>query len=508
MFSRLMIFFLLMSSASAQVSPVTHIQRLIESEVGYRQLAEQKPGDRNPDAIKEMLTEGELAFGSLIRQKLELVRPAFSALAAPRKVKGDVFDSIFAKLTAPPTAGVGNSNASTSAVSGGGLPLVLGLAMERGAITQSTSGTVLTLSGNGLGVARAIGGTDTYCLALECGRQADVLRKISFSVGLDMSRGSSINATGNSPDNGAKEQLDHVRVRLDLVNQRDIRGKHFQKDWDKTMTDEGLRDAASALSETANALFQPVVADYVSIRADLEKALLQAPDAEAMAILIDSAVSRASLIVLASEGAKSKMAAYQKADATYRLKIDEAARKAVTKFAHAIEYSYLRPKNQPELSNIRYVGAGNVGGSEQWRFSANAALEFYNSPPANSAVGAWRDLQLSAQLERFFFEKEKMNVTLTGAAYYQWMKERAVINIEAGELAPGTNIPLPGSAPTLLAPEGSIGLGQVKLTFGVRDTKIKIPISFIFANRTELIKATEVRGQIGISYDFDSLFKK
>jgi hypothetical protein len=46
----------------------------------------------------------------------------------------------------------------------------------------------------------------------------------------------------------------------------------------------------------------------------------------------------------------------------------------------------------------------------------------------------------------------------------------------------------------------------VKLTLSFKGTGLKIPIAFSYANRTELIKATERRGHIGITYDFDHLF--
>jgi len=504
-------------AVTAQVSRQAEIRSLIERNPEYRALAAQKAGERDPESIKSMLTEGELNFGTLIRGRLNLLRAATSTPASSSQAKKLLFDSIFAKLTAPATGGSGSSNGSTSAVSGGGLPLVLGLAIERGAITQSTSGTVMSLKGNALGLVRAIGGTDAYCLALECGRQVDLLRRVTFGVGFDLSRGGTATGTGAAAGSNqlvefslrtAKDQLDHVTVRFDFLNRRDIRGKQFQKDWNTNVENKDLLNAAGELSKASNALFEPVLKDYIGIRGALETTLAHAPDAKEMAALIDNAVQRATLVVLGSDGAKERMAAYQAADADYRTQIDKAARTAVTKFSHAVEYSYLRPKNQPEISNVRYVGAGGIGGSEQWRFTGNFALDFYNSRPANSTVGVWRDLQMSAQVDRVFFEKEKVNVTLSGAAYYQWMKDQALITISAGEVAPGTNIPLPGSAPALLAPKGSIGLGQVKFTFGVRDTKIKIPVSFIFANRTELIKAGEVRGQIGISYDFDSLFKQ
>jgi hypothetical protein len=504
-------------AVSTQASGQVEIQNLIERNSEYRALAAQKPGERDQQSIKEMLTEGELNFGTLIRERLSLVRAATSTLTSSSQAKKDLFDSIFAKLIAPATGGSGSSNGSTSAVSGGGLPLVLGIALEQGAITQSASGTVMSLKGNLLGLARAIGGTDAYCLALECGQQVDLLRRVTFGVGFDLSRGGTTTGTGAVADTNqlvnfslrtAKDQLDHVTVRFDFLNRRDIRGNLFQKDFSSNVENKAFLNAAAELSKTSSALFEPVMNEYIAIRGKLETDLAKAQDAKEMAVLIDRAAQQATLVILSSESAKERMAAYQQADADYRTKIDEAARKAVTKFSHAIEYSYLRPKNQPEISNIRYVGTGGIGRSEQWRFTGNFALDFYNNRPANSTVGVLRDLQLSAQVDRVFFEKEKVNVTLSGAAYYQWMKERALIAISAGEVAPGTSIPLPGSTAALLAPSGSIGLGQVKLTFGMRDSKIKIPVSFMFANRTELIKASVVRGQIGISYDFDSLFKQ
>ncbi|HNH83997.1 MAG TPA: hypothetical protein PL157_16620, partial [Acidobacteriota bacterium] len=51
-------------------------------------------------------------------------------------------------------------------------------------------------------------------------------------------------------------------------------------------------------------------------------------------------------------------------------------------------------------------------------------------------------------------------------------------------------------------------IGQVKLTIPVKGSGVKIPISVTFANRTELIKEKEVRGNIGITFDLDSIFAK
>ena len=56
--------------------------------------------------------------------------------------------------------------------------------------------------------------------------------------------------------------------------------------------------------------------------------------------------------------------------------------------------------------------------------------------------------------------------------------------------------------------KGDLAFGQVKLTIPVKGTGFKIPFSLTFANRTELIKEREVRGNFGFTFDLDTLFAK
>ena len=60
----------------------------------------------------------------------------------------------------------------------------------------------------------------------------------------------------------------------------------------------------------------------------------------------------------------------------------------------------------------------------------------------------------------------------------------------------------------LMASKGNIVVGQVKLTIPIRGTAFKIPLSFSFANRTELIKEKHIRGNFGLTFDLDSLLAK
>ena len=53
--------------------------------------------------------------------------------------------------------------------------------------------------------------------------------------------------------------------------------------------------------------------------------------------------------------------------------------------------------------------------------------------------------------------------------------------------------------------KGDTAVGQFKLTIPINGTGIKIPISLTFANRSELIKESTVRGNFGFTFDLNRL---
>ena len=56
--------------------------------------------------------------------------------------------------------------------------------------------------------------------------------------------------------------------------------------------------------------------------------------------------------------------------------------------------------------------------------------------------------------------------------------------------------------------KGTTAVGQFKLTVPVKGSGAKIPLSVTFANRTELIKESVVRANVGITYDLDTIFAR
>jgi hypothetical protein len=133
----------------------------------------------------------------------------------------------------------------------------------------------------------------------------------------------------------------------------------------------------------------------------------------------------------------------------------------------------------------------------------NAAVSFYDKTPATAS--RWRDLQFAGQVDRRLgAASDARGMILTVAAYYQWMKDDALITIEDTSTLPGTTIPVPENAVPLLKTKGHIGAAQAKLTFKLGET-VKVPLSVTWATRKELIDESEVRGQIGFSFDLDQL---
>jgi hypothetical protein len=170
----------------------------------------------------------------------------------------------------------------------------------------------------------------------------------------------------------------------------------------------------------------------------------------------------------------------------------------------SLEYTNQHPKGEPNTSNIRFVYSHQPTASPIL-ITVNAAVDFYHSAPKDT--GTFRDFQLAGQMDRRLGQVANLgNAVLTIAGYYQWMKEDALIHIAEGNIAPGSGIVLQGTAAKLLGTKGSIGIGQVKLTLPMGGV-VKIPFSVSFSNRTELINEKDVRGQVGMTFDLDSLFQ-
>jgi hypothetical protein len=160
--------------------------------------------------------------------------------------------------------------------------------------------------------------------------------------------------------------------------------------------------------------------------------------------------------------------------------------------AGVITFDYVNERNvnKPDLSHFRFIGEKGFNNGRV-ELTGNGSLSIFNSRLAG--IRRLSDAQAALQLDGTFGDAEKTGVFVLSFAYkYQHLLENALT--QAGTVAPNT--------------KGDINIGQVKLTVPIKGLGVKFPISITFANRTELIKEKEVRGNFGFTLDLDTIFAK
>ena len=175
------------------------------------------------------------------------------------------------------------------------------------------------------------------------------------------------------------------------------------------------------------------------------------------------------------------------------------------------EYDLNRPASQPTNSTFRLIGQTILGGLT---LTFNGAGSIYNSTPSSAIPGSslLRDFQIAGEGSFDFSKLKKSTVlghsTASVAYYFQDQTSPAILNVTPGQPASGVTITgLPSTATQVYAQKGNIDIVQGKFTYSPGSSSITLPLSFTWSNRTELVANDPLwRGQVGISYNFDSLF--
>ena len=181
----------------------------------------------------------------------------------------------------------------------------------------------------------------------------------------------------------------------------------------------------------------------------------------------------------------------------------------------SFEYIFQRPAMQAEYSSMRLAitkpfGAtakDAVSGTDPGsQFTANFGASFYHSAPAG--LNALRDFRGGLQLDRkFSWKLAEAKPVFSVAGYGQYQAENGVLEFNANEFTPIGGIPLPKPAKLILDTKGAIFIAQAKLVIPLGDKGVTFPIAVSWANRTELIKATETKWQFGFTFDLDKLLQ-
>jgi hypothetical protein len=166
--------------------------------------------------------------------------------------------------------------------------------------------------------------------------------------------------------------------------------------------------------------------------------------------------------------------------------LDKVAKAPIVTF----EYLYDRPLNAGSFSRFNFIAEGGFG--PQLDLTFNGTFTIFNKKPIVADQSRVRDFQFATQLDVPFGEMGMGlgKPILSFAGRYERLMSDATDSL--GAVAPNT--------------KGDIGVGQIKFTIPIKNSGIRVPLSFSFANRTELIKEKETRGNFGFSFDPDVLF--
>jgi hypothetical protein len=170
------------------------------------------------------------------------------------------------------------------------------------------------------------------------------------------------------------------------------------------------------------------------------------------------------------------------------------------------DYTYSRPPLEPDLHTFTFVASYSPGADTKANpatITGNLGLSLYAKPqPIDStgSTGTLRNIQAAVQFDRIW-NANQTPIQVSVGGYVQYQLKPGIINVPSGSTIPGTTITVPGDAATLLAPKGLIGVAEAKITLHVPRMSMPIPLGFTYSNRTDLLKGSEVRAHIAISFD-------
>lgn len=403
-----------------------------------------------------------------------------------------------------------SSSGSTSLTSKGSGPAVLGFAVENGALEKSVSGTAITFTGRPVQIIQALQKTPFAASFKQIEENASLgaLNRFSFSFTFDTSRD---NAAGTLT--ASANQLSSYSARFDVLNHRDPRDTIHNARWEtlrlgvQQQANIKLLEAFNLVSES-----EMFTARFNEWLAPTAKALVDALNSNATDDVLTRIVSeRLSNFPSAAgiPGADTALRGFAEAtDAMLEARLnilDYVETSPIVSIDFVGDRAAVAKPGEiqlPDTSTVNVIAelAPFHGGS----FTLNGSATIFNAVPVNITASRLRHVEVSSQLDIPVAASASQigNVVLSLAFKYKHLPND-VLGIAAGGQAATT-----GSSNADAALKGDILYGQAKLTFPVKGSGIKIPLSVTFANRSELIKESIVRGNLGLTLDMDTIIGK
>jgi hypothetical protein len=398
------------------------------------------------------------------------------------------------------------SGLSTSAVTKGAVPWLFAFAVEHGALTQSVDGNVITFKGNVANAIKAINAKD-YVKSFKLGESNLFVRNVSratFGVSFNSS-------SGNASPTFNTNTFASANAHIDLYNHRDPRDSKWTSGW-LGLSSSALLAVANAAGDFSN-LVQNGHATEFGAWQTRAQGILAALPAGSTDDQIKKAIEQIGDDFATTFGGfaeiKQKAQATVDALANYRTQKKAVIEQINKSPVFSLEYTFTNQASTslptsstqnvtvstkpPNLSNINLIFTGYLGGNTQ--ATLNASTTLFSSIPSGSKIGTVRDYRIAGQVDVPIDIHSLGTTDLSLSALFLSLLEEPL-----GQQVLVNTVPV--------STRGNINLLQAKWSIPMGDGGFKIPISITRSNRTELIKENDIRGTIGISYDFDALFSK
>jgi hypothetical protein len=401
------------------------------------------------------------------------------------------------------TGSSGSTSGGTSLVLNPYLADILGVSFESGAILKTVSGNTINLQIKPAGIFCAAKNSDPSKAApgTDC---MEFWKRVGITAAFDTSR-------SNAPSQlvALKNDFSEFRVHFDLL--QPLVSKAKARLVYKMMVSGPESDRVRDLFGNEPKLIQWKNTTSASLlgvsgdTADQRMTKLQQVMSNAIDSLVTEVQSEPSL-----REAHAAFIAFANLNLDAIVSALEVDRLDRTSFA--VEYALNRPdvatamtansivmagQRPPDLSTARLIYARNY---QPLVITANAQLSWFNQI-LPGMDGHFRDWQISAAAT--FLLKEIPNFGKTTLSF-----GGLAGNLHQQPLGFDYTVPLVND-PTKTQKidlKGTYGAFNARLEFPTANKSVTIPFSFTWASRTDLNKESDVRGSVGITLRFDSLF--
>jgi hypothetical protein len=386
---------------------------------------------------------------------------------------------------------------SSSAVDKPGIPYLLGLAIDSGAVNKDVSGSTLNLS------------TSAYALVASArGDTAETYQQFSGFTRLGATAAFNIQNQQDPLSNVQTKNLTEWSVKFRLLGDHSPRSKEAMSEFVKSVL-QPLQDKSNVSGKAFFDLFAtPVRAKLVEhfssattakIKEYLRSGSYDSSRAEQdISQIILDAIQSDIYIQLDKFGlTAADLARLSEFLREYKLATD-----AYVKSAKLFDSTLKSLQEKPSLT-LAYLQERNVTTSDYsvvkllfekkpqsfLQVDANASASFYHKPDSTKNQQSFRDVLVALGLQQNLGKSpfvasstDQSRISLSFSGSYQRLPENRHM---AGKKA-------------------DLGVANVKLEIPIAGG-VSFPISVTYANATELIKESDVRGSFGITFDLDKL---